>query len=317
MKNSEGFYWERHPEVEMFFARYLDIYREKNSFIADFERDLAQQTSSGILDWIDHIMVKDSAEIRRELNGLGFKRNEKTGARAFYHPGVMLPSVIPVGNSADSDPGIALRVEDIDIFFQANNLEKNIEGPASGPYRRSCIHNQNGTSFWVVERRGTRNFDPVFPEDDYFQNYMQGIADWKNLRRDGADEEKIFTEMRLLARNLVTSLGAGPAAHIVLLCERDYWLSRNSAGKTQKKRQDALGVGWANQDHHTFRSSRRNFSKLIDLFLQLGFHKRERFYAGDEAGWGAHVMEHPIAGLCLFLDVDLAPEEVDIDFSSH
>jgi hypothetical protein len=317
MKNSEGFYWERHPEVERFFFHYLDIYRRKNSFIKDFERDLIRQTSSGILGWIDHIMVKDSAEIRMELNSLGFKRNENTDARAFYHPGVLLPAVLLVDNSSESDPGIAFCVEDIDIFLRANGLEKNIEGPALGPYRHSCIHCQNGTSFCVVERRGTRNFDPVFPEDDYFRNYVQGIADWKNLRRDEEDEEKIFAEMKLIAGNLVTNLGAGPAAHIVLLCERDYWVSRNSAGKTQKKRQDALGIGWANQDHHTFRSSRRNFSKLIDLFLQLGFHKRERFYAGEEAGWGAQVMEHPIAGLCLFLDVDLAPEEVDIDFSEH
>ena len=29
--------------------------------------------------------------------------------------------------------------------------------------------------------------------------------------------------------------------------------------------------------------------------------KRERFYAGEEAGWGAQVMKYPMARLCLFL----------------
>jgi hypothetical protein len=76
-----------------------------------------------------------------------------------------------------------------------------------------------------------------------------------------------------------------------------------------------LGLGWANHDHHTFRSSRRNFSRLVSLFSRLGFTNRERFYAGAEAGWGAQVMENAAAGVVLFLDVDLAPEEVATEFS--
>ena len=54
----------------------------------------------------------------------------------------------------------------------------------------------------------------------------------------------------------------------------------------QKARQDRLGMGWANHDHHTFRSSRKHFTQLVRLFEMLGFHCRERFYAGKEAGWG-------------------------------
>jgi len=40
-------------------------------------------------------------------------------------------------------------------------------------------------------------------------------------------------------------------------------------------------------------------------------------YAGKEAGWGAQVLEHPSTKLALFLDVDLASEELDIDFSTR
>jgi hypothetical protein len=47
----------------------------------------------------------------------------------------------------------------------------------------------------------------------------------------------------------------------------------------------------------------------------LGFFCRERFYAGKEAGWGAQVLEHPRAGVVIFADVDLSPEEVAADFS--
>ncbi len=47
----------------------------------------------------------------------------------------------------------------------------------------------------------------------------------------------------------------------------------------------------------------------------LGFHCRERFYAGSEAGWGAQVLEQPIAGVVIFADVDLAPSEITGDFA--
>ena len=126
----------------------------------------------------------------------------------------------------------------------------------------------------------------------------------------------VLAEISDRAAGIIDKLGKNTAAHIVCRVERDYWLSRNFAGRMQKSRHDTLGLGWANHDHHTFRSSRRHFSKLINLFSQLGFHKRERFYAGGEAGWGAQVMENSEAGLSLFLDVDLVPEELDIDFTT-
>jgi hypothetical protein len=47
----------------------------------------------------------------------------------------------------------------------------------------------------------------------------------------------------------------------------------------------------------------------------MGFHCRERFYAGREAGWGAQVLEQPQARVVIFADVDLSPEEVAGDFA--
>ena len=55
---------------------------------------------------------------------------------------------------------------------------------------------------------------------------------------------------------------------------------------------------------------------MIQFLLRLGFQKRERFYAGAEAGWGAQISEQPVAGIVVFADVDLLPEETEIDFSS-
>jgi hypothetical protein len=74
-------------------------------------------------------------------------------------------------------------------------------------------------------------------------------------------------------------------------------------------------MGWANHDHHTFRSSRGVFPLLIEILETFGFLPRERFYAGAEAGWGAQVMEQPVCRFAVFADVDLSPDEVDGDFA--
>ena len=48
---------------------------------------------------------------------------------------------------------------------------------------------------------------------------------------------------------------------------------------------------------------------------KLGFERRERYYAGAQAGWGAQILEQPTEGIVTFCDVDLAPDETAIDFS--
>ncbi len=110
-------------------------------------------------------------------------------------------------------------------------------------------------------------------------------------------------------------MGQGRAASLFLEVEREFWQSKNQAGQIQKKRQDALGLGWANHDHHTFRCTRIGFKKLVNLFEELGFYCRERYYAGKEAGWGAQIMEQRDAFVVVFLDVDLSPDEIAIDFA--
>jgi hypothetical protein len=105
-------------------------------------------------------------------------------------------------------------------------------------------------------------------------------------------KRRTFSEIFRITDRLVEQVGPDLVAHVVCRSERGYYLSRNFAARVQQGRHDTLGLGWANHDHHTFRSSRRNFSKLVSLFSRLGFKNRERFFAGEEAGWGAQVMEN-------------------------
>jgi hypothetical protein len=169
--------------------------------------------------------------------------------------------------------------------------------------------------FAVLERRGCRGFAPVWTYPDDLKDYLEAGETWSNRPRAFADIEAGLAGTLALARTLADKLGPAVASWIVFEAERAFWQSRNWAGMVQKARQDSLGLGWGNHDHHTFRSSREAFAGLIRILETLGFRARERFYAGAQAGWGAQVMDQPESGLTVFADVDLAPDELIGDFS--
>ena len=69
-------------------------------------------------------------------------------------------------------------------------------------------------------------------------------------------------------------------------------------------------------DARTLREGQEATLQLLARALEkLGFQRRERFYAGSQAGWGAQILEQPVEGIVVFADVDLMPEEVETDFS--
>lgn len=316
MTTEKGYYWQRLPEVEQLFLEMIGDCKKESITISRFEEKLLSHTSSRLLDWLDHFVMPDTNHLRNKLEISGFVAGSSGSALSYSHPGIYLPSILLSTNSSTFEKGLGISVERIGDFLQANNFSADIEGSFLSPYRRAEISRENGVSFLVVERRGTETFEPVYKGESYAEEYLSFIEKWKNLARYQNDEDAAFTEISSLATHIVDRLGKNQAAHVVCRAERDYWLSRNFAGRMQKTRHDTLGLGWANHDHHTFRSSRKHFASLINLFSELGFHKRERFYAGSDAGWGAQVMENSEAGLSLFLDVDLAPEEVNIDFTT-
>ena len=114
---------------------------------------------------------------------------------------------------------------------------------------------------------------------------------------------------------MISLVGRDLAAYLIFKAEREHWAFRNRAGRIQKGRQDSLGLGWSNHDHHTFRCSRQHMPDLIAILEKLGFLCREQFYAGKEAGWGAQVLENPVLQIAVFTDLDLTPKETEIDFA--
>lgn len=303
------FVWERHPKAEKFIENVLETCVEENQFIADFKKQLYKHTSTRLFDWLDHVIVGQSPATEQELEDVGYVP-ESAGPdyRVFCHPGAQLPRVA-LRDHGKAIQGIAVKVENIADFLMVHQLSSWIEGSLFSSYRRCLVSTENYISLFVVERRGSLGIEPIYLDPSHAEKYLEAGEKWQTRLRN---EDAIK-----LAEEMVENLGKNMAAWIVLECERKYWQARNTAGQIQKNRQDRMGMGWANHDHHTFRASREHFYQLVRLFEILGFHCRERFYAGHEAGWGAQVMENSPCGLILFLDLDLSPEEVAIDFAHH
>lgn len=308
------FQWICHPKAEAFLMGHLQEFIKSNHFIKNLEQELIQYTSTRLFDWLDHFVLAYTPEIEKELVDVGFvSETVASDYRVFYHPGAQLPHVV-LNDHAEGQKGIAVTVDSIADFLLVRGMSGNIEGGMLGIYRRCCVSIDNGTALWVIERRGSHTMEPSHTDLNYLYSYLKATEMWQTRSRYLDDEDEAMRYTLNLAAKLIDLVGQGVAAWIVLECERKFWQAKNTAAQIQKNRQDRLGMGWANHDHHTFRSSRRLFSQLVRLFEMLGFTCRERFYAGQDAGWGAQVMEHPQCRLVLFLDVDLTPEEVEIDF---
>ena len=309
--------WVCHPHAEALVFNIMEQCCTANSFIAGLKENLLKHTSTRLFDWVDHVSVGYSATLEEQLEKCGFVfLHAAASYRVFHHPGAQLPRIV-LNDEENGGMGIALTVDSIEDFLMVRGITGWIEGSPFSLFRRCCVSTDNDASLWIIERRGTDTIEPVYLDAVYVEHYLEAKEKWSIRQRHFENEEEAMHHTHILVKELVNLLGTDAAASLILECERKFWQLRNTAGQWQKYRQDRLGMGWGNHDHHTFRSSRKHFSSLVRLFEMLGFHCRERFYAGEEAGWGAQVMENPQARLVLFLDVDLAAHELDQDFSHH
>jgi len=327
------FEWKRWPDTDAFLDEAVATALEGNAFAAVLADRMHRETGTWFKVWIDHLVIRGGKDLRDRLEALGYERQSiayGVGVPVFAHPGGIFPRIAVEPAPADSNPGaafavpeVAIKVESAAAFSRAHDLGLELAGQPMGPYRLGRVAGKR-TTLAVVERRGYLGFEP-FPGDLARQGRMKPHAArdalaardlWEGRRRRFDDDGAGFdaTEATL---DRVIELAGSPdlACHLVFEVEREYWQSRNTAARAQKARQDRLGLGWANHDHHTFRCSRQFFPRVIDIFTRLGFELRERFHAGAHAGWGAQVLEHPVTGIVIFADLDLAPEEATEDFA--
>jgi hypothetical protein len=235
------------------------------------------------------------------------------GEPVYEHPRATLPRVMIQGGATV----IAVRPEFVADFIASHNLSGEPKGEPCSRYRRIVVSQGTGTRLEAVERRSYRGFVPAPLKPGQLRNILKARELWHTRPRLFADDAEGFQVANRILEQVVRLVGRDLACQFFFEAERAYWQGRNRAARIQKHRQDRLGLGWGNHDHHTFRCSREHFVDLVEFLLKLGFTKRERYYAGAEAGWGAQVLEQPMAGIVVFADVDLMPDETQIDFSAQ
>lgn len=306
------FEWKCENQAKAFVEKKIEEAVMTCSPLKEFCKQLDQKTSTQIFDWVDHIALPFSEKTEKELKNQGF--TEEPGLKGVYlHKGALLPRIALKDKGKETD--LAILVDEVTSFFLMNGIAGKVEGTPFSGYRRGKCFQEGDVCLWAVERRGERGLEPIIASPDHPKLYLEARDALRSRNRCNLDDLASMKEAQKLVDEVVARFGKDLAAWLFLEVEREYWQGKNLAAQIQKNRQDRLGLGWGNHDHHTFRSSRHLFSSLVSIFEKLGFICRERFYAGDEAGWGAQVVEQERCQLTCFLDLDLSPEEIKGDFA--
>ncbi|MGA2747136.1 MAG: hypothetical protein ABSG59_00050 [Verrucomicrobiota bacterium] len=311
---SEPFDWPLAFEAENFLRGRISTFLERNSFARRVAGRMREETGTDFFEWIDHLVL--GPEDEKPLREFGLTRaavETANGETVLCHPRATLPRVMIA--RGEGGMSVALRPESVADLVAALSLDSPIEGAPYSRLRRVLVSEGKGTRLEALERNGYGGFVLAPLEASDLRNIIQARELWRTRRRDCASEAEGFSAAAGILEEVIGLVGPDLACQYFFEEERRYWESRNRAAQVQKRRQDGLGLGWGNHDHHTFRSSRERFVDLIGFLTRLGFEKRERFYAGAEAGWGAQVCEQATVGIVVFADVDLQPEETRIDFS--
>jgi hypothetical protein len=314
-----SFDWPLADEAEALLRRFIGAFLKENKAAGTLANRMAAETGTDFLEWTDHLILP--AQQEAVLLAAGFVPDEKAetpkGDKVFEHPRATLPRVVVRLGLGKEAIVVALHPEVIADFIGAHHLSNEPEGEPSSRFRCVLISQENGGRLEAVERRAYRGFVSAPLRAGELQAVVKARELWRTRPRLFADDAEGFRVANRILDRVLDLVGTDLACQFFFEAERAWWESRNRAGRLQKHRQDRLGLGWGNHDHHTFRCSRQHFVDVVEFLLRLGFTKRERYYAGAEAGWGAQILEQPIAGIVVFSDVDLMPEETQIDFSSH
>ncbi|WP_340077376.1 hypothetical protein [Leptobacterium sp. I13] len=299
--------WKIETEAESFLSQAMEkIYEAcpEGKKYADYMLD---KVAVRMRDILDHVTFNDSSLIPY-MEAKGWISSD---GKIFKNESGLFPAFVLKEGSEQ----VYFKVEFVEDFIKANNIETVIEGKKDSQLRKALVFKGEGVDFWAIERHGTTDFEVADTSDEKIRLARIHQQVFRSRRRQFDTVPEGFDHADELVDKAVADIGPHWACDLFLRAEREYWMTRNTAGRIQKKRQDEIGIGWANQDHHTFDSSREYFYRTIIVLEKLGFECRELFYAGAGAGWGSQVLEQPVLGSVIFADIDLSPEELDIDFA--
>lgn len=321
-KLGQAFDWPLAYEAETLLARHIEAFCVNNRQAARLAARMQAETGTDFYEWVDHVVLAPGHEAELRAVGLSEDRSEVLpGMTVWHHAKAMMPRVLVAASAktgeSDAPLSLAIKPESLVDFLAQQDLAAPIEGEFGARLRHAVLSDENGTRFEAVERLGYRGFRREAAAAGFAAAVMKAQELFRTRKRGFADDAEGVAQAGAVLDAVLALVPRDVACELFFAEERRFWELRNHAGRVQKRRQDLLGLGWGNHDHHTFRCSRRLFGDLVRFLERLGLEKRERFYAGDEAGWGAQVMEAPAVGIVVFADVDLLPGEIDIDIGAQ
>ncbi|MAI30433.1 MAG: hypothetical protein CMM07_02035 [Rhodopirellula sp.] len=321
---NEEFDWQRCPTVATQVAKRVDEIVREIRFASCLRRRMKDETGTRFTDWVDHLCLPFNDSLSVKLEELGYVRvDQEVNQETWRHPRAMVPAI---RLREHSTVDVWLKVDSVSDFLQAHDLDGVvIGGEPAAQVRTAMVAHEANCRLAVIERHGEAGFQWEAEASNGGADVVTALAEHRAAffsrprvftDRD-SDRSGVsgFEQTHRLLSSAIQDLGTNRVCDLFFESERCYWESRNHAARVQRRRQGKLGLGWANHDHHTYRSSRESFAQMIGLFELLGLNCRERFYGGAEAGWGAQVLEQPHAGIVIFADVDLSPDEVTEDFA--
>jgi len=301
-----GFDWELYPQTEKFLQKEINNFLKRNSFASKLSKRIEKETSTRLFDWIDHISLPSTKINEKTLLKLNFKEIKPN---VYKNPKSVF---FPVLLNDDNITEIALKPENID-HFKSKYGKMKIEGEKFSSLRKGVIQKEGKTLLTAIERRGSNDY--IIKKSKDISLYKKALKTFSLRKRNFNSDREGIDSVYQLVKGITKKLSKSRTSDAFFRNEREFWECKNKAGSFQKSRQDKLGLGWGNHDHHTYRSSRKNFSKLTKIFEAMGYKCRERFYAGEMAGWGAQILEHPECDIVVFSDTDISKAEKNKDFA--
>ncbi|UCF07672.1 MAG: hypothetical protein JSW28_08525 [Thermoplasmata archaeon] len=312
-EDKRAFDWGLYPLAENFLRTQVNDFLWSLPYTRKLVRAIQTQTATRFIDWIDHMVLPEMSVRREKLEEIGYSEEKdieaKEGDCVFLHKNsTFFPLIIRSGGITE----LSIKPEEVSNLKMKMDIKEEIAGTQFGSYRTLQMAKNEKCVLNAVERRGYDGF--VVKEDGDALAYEKALRSMIGRNRGYFHDEDGFRELEEIIQEALKNLNPHRLADAFFRAERQYWLQKNRAGQTQKERQDNFGLGLGNHDHHAFRSSRKNINHLIEILEQLGLKPREAFYAGKQAGWGAQVMASNKSQVVVFADVDLYPEERDMDF---
>lgn len=314
---ADAYNWKPQPAAGTIVKELVELFVGKIEFLRGLSGQLQEVTGTRLIDWIDHFelstkLTEDFLPVDSLIDA-GFAEIEKDAHRTVYkHAGGLFPVIVIANQSASR---VGLKVESVVDFLAAHRIPVDIGSIPIASKRIAMVAAAQDFEFWVIEKHGIQCWEACNEDANRALRVWQIQESFRLRNRHCESNRDGFNTANESIDNAIERIGVDRACDLFFQCERIYWESRNHAARVQKARQDRLGLGWANHDHHTFRSSRESFADLISILEKLGFNCRERFYAGAEAGWGAQVLEQERCGIVVFADVDMSEEELAGDFA--